>query len=78
MSFINGKFECDRCGTDVGNGGIQMAVVLTYLDEELFTPVNMHFCLDRIENNKKVHGCKNKILSPSNTAHYRNLKENVQ
>lgn len=79
MSMIAmGQFECDRCGADVGNGGIQTSVVLTFLDKEAGSPVNLNFCLDRIENGVEIRGCEHKVLSPSNIEHYKILKEKLK
>lgn len=54
-----GGNECDRCGHDVGNGGIDKAVVVSD-----FTAtgaiVNLHFC--------RENGCAGKVLSKANLA----------
>lgn len=67
-----GSFECDRCGTDVGNGGVLDAVVVSDLDpENPGTVRNLHFCRDREVDGKTVKGCGNKVLSATNLKHYK-------
>lgn len=72
----NGKHECDRCGTDVGNGGVLQCVVVSDLDPDDPGMVrNLHFCRDRDEGGKLVKGCARKVLSPANLKHYEEARE---
>lgn len=72
----NGKHVCDRCGTDVGNGGVSEAVVVGDLDPDQRGHVcNLHFCRDRTVDGKAVRGCEHKILSPANLKHYTDTRE---
>ncbi len=62
----DGSIACDRCGTDVGNGGVFAALVVSDLDAEAGLVRNLHFCRDR----DGAKGCDKKILSPANLAHF--------
>lgn len=37
-------YHCDRCGTDVGNGGIDEAAFLTHLEPDTGAIVRLHLC----------------------------------
>lgn len=70
MSMLkNGKHVCDRCGEDVGNGGVMQCIVVSQLDPHNPGMVrNLHFCLDTVDESGTVtrKGCERKILSPAN------------
>lgn len=51
--------KCSRCGTDIGNGAIDVCSVLSRLDQETGTVEILRFCLDRDD----VTGCTTIILS---------------
>lgn len=66
----DGAFSCDRCGADVGNGGVTTAVVISDIDPD--TPGVMralHLCRDRVEDGGQVEGCAGVLLSPANLPH---------
>lgn len=73
----SGSYSCDRCGTDVGNGGVQMCAVVSDLDPDRESMVrNLHFCRDREDDEgNKTKGCTNKVLSATNLKHYHETKE---
>lgn len=73
----DGSYSCDRCGTDVVNGGVIYCAVVSDLIEVngATTVINYHFCRDREEGGKKVQGCASKVLSKRNLQHYHETKE---
>jgi hypothetical protein len=73
----SGKYRCDRCDQDVGNGAVtEAAVVVTLLSDleetEDLTPITLHFC--RIVRDGYPRGCAGRVLSASNTEAYRASK----
>ncbi len=59
---------CDRCGVDIGNAGVNVAVVVGDLDPDRVGHVrNLHFC--------RENGCDKKVLSARNLEHLRKVKE---
>lgn len=67
----DGRFVCDKCGGDCGNGGVAQALVVSDLDVSVPRVVNLHFCRERIDDNgKKTSGCDKTVLSAANLAHY--------
>ena len=64
----DGSYCCDRCGGDVGNGGVHLAAVVSDMDDAGQARV-LHFC--RQPRKGAPHGCAAHILSPANTAAYR-------
>jgi hypothetical protein len=60
----SGKAVCDRDGTDVGNGGIDLCVIVSDVDPDNRGMVlNLHFC--------RENGCDKKVLSARNLEHFR-------
>lgn len=43
MTMRDGKGECDGCGRDIGNAGVDQAVVVTTLDND-GAPLTLHLC----------------------------------
>ena len=71
MSLQDGKYVCDRDGVDVGNGGVQSALVVSDLDPDRPGMVrNLHFCRDREEDGEKIKGCAGKVLTSRNLEYY--------
>jgi hypothetical protein len=50
--------KCDRCGTDVGAGGLDTCIIVSDLSAETGVVVNMHFC--------RENRCATKVLSKDN------------
>lgn len=72
----DGSFGCDRCDADVGNGGVDVALVVSDLDPDLRGHVrNLHFCRSREEGEgdarTTVEGCAGKVLTSETLAAYR-------
>lgn len=68
-----GKFWCDRCGEEVGNGSIFRCAVISDLDpDDPNTVRNLHICRDVADGEGKItrKGCIPKVLSAANLAHY--------
>lgn len=63
----DGRYRCDRCGTGVGNGGVQEAASITDLDPQDPTRVRqLHLCLDRPDPDrpgKTIQGCRDRVLT---------------
>lgn len=68
----DGRYHCDKCGADVGNGDLQSSATAIELDgdSEIPTPVRFDFCRDREENGKKVRGCASRVFTPKALADY--------
>lgn len=67
-----GDYVCDRDGVNVGNGGVDRALVVSDRDPDKPGHVRiLHFCRDREENGKTIKGCANKVLSATNLKHYK-------
>lgn len=73
----DGSYCCDRCGADVGNGGVHAAVVISDLDPATgnATPRVLHLCRDRDEPDpdgtiRKVQGCRDRVLTKKALANY--------
>lgn len=63
----DGTGTCDRCGADIGNAGVDKAVVVGDLDPDNEGMVrNLHFC--------RENGCAKRVLSPRNLDHYLNVR----
>lgn len=54
----DGKAVCDRCGGDVGNGGVDNAVVITGRVAD--GPVTFHLCLRADETHER---CATRVLT---------------
>lgn len=68
----DGTYRCDRCGADVGNGGVQSAAVIADTDPADPTSLrHLHLCLDRTgEGGTTVHGCRDRVLTRRALANY--------
>lgn len=79
--MVDGRHVCDRCGTDVGNGGVAQAVVVSDLDPNRPGMIrNLHYCRDRVEEapdgaRTSVQGCGRELLSPEMLAAYNARQE---
>lgn len=73
----DGLHYCDRCGFDLGNGGVANCVVVSDLDPDRPGMVRIfEFCRDhRDENGEDVRGCNHELLSPSMLKHYTESQE---
>lgn len=60
----DGKYRCDRCGADVGNGAVDQAAIVSDVDQGAVRV--LHFC--RRPREGAPHGCAGRVLSPSNLA----------
>lgn len=69
----DGGFECDKCGEDVGNGGVLAALVVSDLDPDNPGMVrSLHFCRDREDKTGTViKGCDGKVLNANHLKHYK-------
>lgn len=66
---LDGTYRCDRCGVDVGNGGVHVAaVIVSVLDDGGLT--TLHLCRDRTDDDKKVRGCAGRVLTARALADY--------
>lgn len=71
-----GKFICDRCGEDCGNGGVIDSLVVSDIDPDNPGHVrNLHFCRARENDGKTVKGCDSKVLSNSNLKFYKEHRD---
>lgn len=71
----DGGYECDRCGVDVGNGGVHTAAVISDLDpaDGNLSPRVLHLCRDRPDPDqpgKTIRGCRDRVLTAKALAHY--------
>lgn len=77
----DGRHHCDRCDTDLGNGGVAVAVVVSDLDPDQPGMIrNLHFCRTRGETDDQGQqttrrGCSESLLSDDNLAAYRTRQE---
>lgn len=71
----DGSYRCDRCGADVGNGGVQVSAVIsdTDPDHDNLTPRRLDLCRDRPDPdnpNKKIQGCRDRVLTKKALRNY--------
>lgn len=61
----DGTVECNGCGGDVGNAGVDKAVVVVAMvvTEEGPRPVNLHYCL-RADEDGGLYRCAAALLEP--------------
>lgn len=60
------SFVCDRCGADVGNGSIQLCLIVSDLDPDRDGMIRMlHFC--------RENGCDQKVLSKRNMENWEKM-----
>lgn len=65
----DGSYRCDRCGTDVDNGSVQAAAVVSTLDpDEPARPLVLHLC--REPRDGAPHGCVGNVLGPGALANF--------
>lgn len=66
----DGKYRCDRCGSDVGNAAVTECATVSDIDMggEVPVPRLLHFC--REPNEGAPEGCAEHLLVPSNIADY--------
>lgn len=64
----DGKYRCDRCGSDVGNAGVDMAAIVSDVETDTGLVRVLHFC--RVPNPGAPDGCATHLLTPSNLADY--------
>lgn len=71
---LDGSYCCDRCGTDVGNAGVQEAASISDLDPADPTRIRqLHLCLDRPDPaapGKTIQGCRGRVLTRKALANY--------
>lgn len=62
-------YACDRCGTDVGNGGIYEAATVSDLHPDNDNlPRVLHLC--RAERDGAPRGCVGNVLGPGTLEHW--------
>lgn len=65
----DGSYRCDSCGTDVGNGGVRQADIVSSLDpQDENEPVVLHLC--RAPRDGYPHGCARHFIGAAATADY--------
>jgi hypothetical protein len=65
----DGTYRCDRCGTDVDNGSVQAAAVISDLEpDDPSRPRVLHLC--RASRDGAPHGCVGNVLGPGTLANY--------
>lgn len=65
----DGTYRCDRCGLDVGNGGVFMAAYISDLDPTNPTEARqLHLC--REERDDAPRGCVGLVLGDEALADY--------
>jgi hypothetical protein len=75
----DGTYRCDRCGTDVGNAGVDRAAhIMDTQPDDLTLTRHLHLCLDR--PNPKVpgdtiQGCRDRVLTRRALRWYREQQE---
>jgi hypothetical protein len=63
----DGTYRCDRCGTDVGNGGVQQAALIADLEPDDPTRLrHLHLC--RQPRDGAPRGCAGNVLGPGTLA----------
>lgn len=64
----DGAYRCDRCGTDVGNGGIDQCAHIVLLNPSDPTDIwHLHYCLPRPDPTRPhltLPGCRDAVLTP--------------
>jgi hypothetical protein len=73
----DGSVECDRCGADVGNGGVNFAAVISVLSDTGGRVLNLHLCtftgrLEGVDGRKspEAQRCVSRVLTKAALAHY--------
>ena len=72
MSATTNGFVCDRCGTDVGGGGVDTCVIVSDLDpdpDRMGQVRNRHFCVERDDELQIVGGCAQQV--PDDDMHHK-------
>jgi hypothetical protein len=59
---------CDGCGSDLGNGSIFNATIVSRMNYDIPGQVeNLHFCVRRDDD---IKPCSDKLLTPSKISYY--------
>lgn len=71
----DGSYRCDRCGADVGNGGVALSAVISDLDPETehLTPRRLDLCRRRPDPDnpgKTLQGCRDHVLTKKALRNY--------
>lgn len=69
----DGRYRCDRCGADVGNGGVEQCAVVADLDPDAVGQLRtLHLCRDHEDDTgRKVPGCAwSRVLTAKALADY--------
>lgn len=65
----DGAYRCDRCGADVGNGGVTEAASISDLDPDQPGTIRvLHLC--RAERSGAPRGCVGNVLGEGTLANY--------
>lgn len=64
----DGTNRCDRCGVDVGTGGVDACAVISIYDEATGGVTVLHLC--REPRDGYPRGCTGKVLGPGTLADY--------
>jgi len=65
----DGVYRCDKCGTDVGNGGVRDAAIVSDLDPDALGEVRvLHLC--RKARTGAPGGCVGAVFGPATLADY--------
>jgi hypothetical protein len=71
---LNGSYVCDRCGTDVGNGGIYSAAMVADLHPDDPTEIRrLHLC--RAARTGAPRGCVGYVLGDGTLAAWAEAQE---
>ena len=70
------RADCDRCGADVGNGGLDKCVAIAMIVEPGDRVENLHLCtiserlLDARDGSPEPQRCATRVLTKAALAHY--------
>lgn len=64
----DGTNRCDKCGVDVGSGGVDTGAVVSVYDADAGTVLVLHLC--REPRDGFPRGCTGKVLGPGTLADY--------
>lgn len=80
MSAVDGGFVCDRCGSDVGGGGVTEALIIGDLDPDDPGKVrNLHFCRKRTDAaGREIAPCASYVITPTNLADLNSRKNKAK
>jgi hypothetical protein len=61
-------FVCDRCGADVGNGGVDTCLIVSDWDPDTDNRVhNYHFC--------RANKCDRRVMTTTNLEHFNKIRD---